>query len=298
MLQVLFLSSMKKIVSLKKELIQDQQNEINAYHIYSRLSKKTKNEHNSKILKSIASDEKKHYELLKNYTKKDLKPSKTKIFIYIFLARLLGFTFALKLLENGEQKAQDTYMAIGESYPELKEITRDEEKHERELIDMINEERLEYMGSVVLGLNDALVELTGALAGFTFALQNTRIIGVLGLITGIAASLSMGASEYLSSKHEEQKNAGKAAGYTSMAYVITVFLLILPFFIVTDHFMSLIFTIIIAILIIAIFNYYISVAKDLSFKRRFLEMAGISLGVAAASFLIGVLVKTTLGVGI
>jgi VIT1/CCC1 family predicted Fe2+/Mn2+ transporter len=284
--------------SLQKELFQDQQNEIDAYHIYNTLAEKTKKKHNKKILKSIASDEQNHYNLIKQYTKTDLKPDKKKIFFYIILARLLGFTFALKLLENAEQKAQDTYKKIGDSYPQLKQITRDEEEHERELINMMNEDRLDYMGSVVLGLNDALVELTGALAGFTFALQNARIIGILGLITGISASLSMGASEYLSASHEHHKNAGKAAGYTATAYVVTVFFLILPFMLSLNAFISLGATLGIAIVIIAVFNYYVAVAKDFSFKKRFLEMAGISLGVAAISFLIGVLVKSTLGVGL
>jgi vacuolar iron transporter family protein len=284
--------------ALYKELLQDQQNEIDAFHIYSSLAEKSKKNQNETILQSIATDEKRHYDLLKQYTKRELKPKKLKIFFFIFLSRLLGFTFALKLLENAEQNAQDTYKRIGESYPKLKQITRDEENHERELIDMMNEDRLSYIGSVVLGLNDALVELTGALAGFTFALQNSQIIGVLGLITGISASLSMGASEYLSASHEKQKNAGKAAGYTATAYVITVFLLILPFLLISEAFISLIITLLIAILIIAMFNYYVAVAKDFSFKKRFFKMAGISLGVAGVSFLIGILVKLTLGVGI
>ena len=281
---------------LYKELIQDQQNEIDAYHIYTRLSQKTKKTGNAKILKSIASDELQHYTILKQYTKKEIKPNTLKIKFFVFLARVLGFTFALKLLENAEVKAQDTYKKIGESYPKLKEITRDEEKHERELIDMMNEERLTYVGSVVLGLNDALVELTGALAGFTFALQNGEIIGVLGLITGISASLSMGASEYLSASHEKQKNAGKAALYTGTAYLVTVFFLILPFLLMDNPFYSLSSTLLIAIVIIALFNYYIAVAKDFSFKKRFIEMAAISLGVAMISFIIGILVKSYLGV--
>ena len=288
----------KASAPLQKEILHDQQNEIDAFYIYSTLAGKTSNTHNAKILSSIASDEKNHYNILKNYTKKELNPKRLKIFLYIVLARVLGFTFALKLLENAEQNAQDTYKKIGESYPELKSITRDEEQHERDLIDMINEERLSYIGSVVLGLNDALVELTGALAGFTFALQDAQIIGVLGLITGIAASLSMGASEYLSATHEHQKNAGKAAGYTATAYVVTVMVLILPFLLLSDAFVSLVITIFLAILIIAVFNYYVAVAKDFSFKKRFIEMASISLGVAGISFLIGVLVKSTLGVGL
>ena len=60
-----------------------------------------------------------------------------------------------------------------------------------------------YTGSIVLGLNDALVELTGALAGLTLALQDTKLIALTGSITGIAAALSMGASEYLSTKSED-----------------------------------------------------------------------------------------------
>jgi VIT1/CCC1 family predicted Fe2+/Mn2+ transporter len=57
-------------------------------------------------------------------------------------------------------------------------------------------------------------------------------------------------------------------------------------------------TLVIAILIILCFTFYISVAQDLPFKRRFFEMAGISLGVSAISFVIGYLVKGFLGVDV
>jgi VIT1/CCC1 family predicted Fe2+/Mn2+ transporter len=52
------------------------------------------------------------------------------------------------------------------------------------------------------------------------------------------------------------------------------------------------------VLIIAVFTYYISVAKDEPLRRRFLEMAGVSLGVAAFSFLVGLLLRTVLGVDV
>jgi VIT1/CCC1 family predicted Fe2+/Mn2+ transporter len=57
-------------------------------------------------------------------------------------------------------------------------------------------------------------------------------------------------------------------------------------------------TLVCTVLIIALFNYYISVAKDVPFGRRFFEMAGLSLGVAAFSFLIGLLIRTFLGIDI
>ena len=144
----------------------------------------------------------------------------------------------------------------------------------------------------MLGLNDALVELTGALAGYTLALQNTRLIAVVGLITGIAAAMSMAASQYLAVKTENHGHKpGRSALYTGTAYLVTVLLLIAPFFIFTNHFLCLGFTVAIALLIIAGFNYYIARANKLSFFARFLEMAGISLGVALVSFVIGYLIR-------
>lgn len=214
------------------------------------------------------------------------------------IAETLGLTFSLKLLEKGEEKATSAYQAIIANFPELKQVLEDEEEHERELIGLINEERLNYMGSIVLGLNDALVELTGALAGYTFAIQNSRVIALIGLITGISASFSMAASEFLSKKQEKEENALKSSIYTGIAYIITVSLLILPFLLLPNHFLNLGLSVLMAILIILGFNFYISVAKDLPFKKRFLEMAGISLGVTAISFGIGWAVRTFLGLEI
>jgi len=51
-----------------------------------------------------------------------------------------------------------------------------------------------------------------------------------------------------------------------------------------------------AVIIIAVFNYYISVAKGESFRERFLEMAGLSLSVAVFSFGIGYLIRMWLGI--
>lgn len=284
----------------KNQLLISQKSEITEYFIYLRLSKSLKNERNKKALKDIAADELKHYNFWKKYTEKDVKPDKWKMFKYFWIAKIFGLTFGVKLMEKGERKAQVNYNEIAKQIPQAKGIIADEEKHEQELINMhIQEERMRYVSSVVLGLNDALVELTGALAGFTFAIQKTRLIALVGLITGIAASFSMAASEYLSTKSEESsRNPLKSSFYTGSAYFLTVILLVLPYFILKNYLFCLALTIIIALLIIMIFNYYIAVAKDLSFKKRFLEMAAISLGVAAFSFLIGYIIRVLFGIEI
>jgi len=95
-------------------------------------------------------------------------------------------------MESIEKRAQRADPAMLVAIPEYAGIVANEEKHELELIALIDEERLKYIGSVVLGLNDALIEFTGTLAGLTFALRNTQIIAVAGLIMGIAASLLYG----------------------------------------------------------------------------------------------------------
>ncbi|UJG42787.1 MAG: VIT1/CCC1 transporter family protein [Candidatus Heimdallarchaeum endolithica] len=267
-----------------------QKDEATANLIYTKISVKEKNSHNKEILRKIAEEEKKHYEILKSYTKTDVHPNRFTIFLYSLISIIFGITFLVKLLERGEDKAQENYRVFYEKYPPILPIIEDEENHEIELISMIDEERLNYMGSIVLGLNDALVELTGALAGFTFAIKTGSLIALTGLITGISAALSMGASEYLSSKTEGDINAKKSAIYTGFTYLITVFLLIIPFFLLQNQFISLAITLSVAILIIAVFNYYISVTNDEKFIKKFLEMAVISLGVTLISFGIGYLI--------
>ena len=162
---------------------------------------------------------------------------------------------------------------------------------------MIDEEKIEHVGSMVLGLNDALVEITGALAGLTFTFQNTRMIGVAGFMTGIAASLSMSASEYLSQRSEGlSKNPVKASLYTGIAYILTVLLLIIPYFLLDNYYLALGITIIDAALVVFIFSLFLSIVKELSFKRMFTEILLISLGIAAVSFFIGWLARGLLHV--
>jgi VIT1/CCC1 family predicted Fe2+/Mn2+ transporter len=282
--------------SLRKAILTAQRSEITEHFIYQKLAQSTKDPHNSEILKRISGDELAHYNFWKKYTGEDVKPCELKIWAYYLISRIFGITFGIKLMESGEGQAQKTYENISRSVPAAESVIEDEEKHERQLIDLIDEERLRYVGSMVLGLNDALVELTGALAGLTFALQNTRVTAMVGLITGIAASLSMAASEYLSTKTEEHKNPLKASVYTGFAYVITVLFLIFPYLILTDLYLCLGVTILNAIIVIFIFTFYVSVAKDIPFKKRFLEMALISLGVAALTFTISFVIRTFLNI--
>lgn len=276
-----------------------QKGEITEHLIYTKIAATTPDSHNREVLTRIAGEELAHYGIWKRYTKCDVAPDTLKVWFYYLIARLLGLTFAIKLMEGVEKQAQSADQAIPFTIPEISGILKNEEVHERELIALIDEERLKYVGSVVLGLNDALVEFTGTLAGLTFAIQNTQIIAVVGLVMGVAASLSMGASEYLSQRSDGgPTDPIKASVYTGITYIVTVALLILPFLLFSSPYIALMFTLLAAIVVIFVFTFYVSVAKDLPFYRRFAEMAAISLGIAAISFLIGIAIRVVLNVNI
>lgn len=290
---------------MMKRLERMQIRELTDHYVYLKLAKRQKNEHNRQILTKIAKDEISHYHFWANVTKKEFKPNRFQLWFYYVISLIFGLTFGVRLMERGEVKTQNQYRDLVGKVDNIERLIQDEEEHEDQLIDALNEEKLNYIGSMVLGLNDALVELTGTLAGLTFALADAKIVGFSGLIMGIAASLSMASSEYLSKKQEESgKDALKSAIYTGVAYIITVVLMILPYLLISTDFtfaiaglqiygiyISLLITILVVILIILVFNFYISVAKNLNFRRRFVEMITISLGVALLSFLVGYLVK-------
>ena len=285
----------EKALSIIKKM---QQNELTESVIYSEIAAFAKGEENKKTLIRLSDEEKAHYEIWKTYTGTSMKPQKLKVFKYKLLALIFGFTFAVKLMENGEGNAQKEYAVLFDEVEESHHIKQQEEEHEEALLRMLDEERLQYVGSMVLGMNDALVELTGSLAGFTFAMQNTRLIALSGLIMGISATFSMASSEFLAAKSEGRSDALKSCSYTGIAYLITVALLILPYLLFTNeqYITALIAMLVTVILIIAGFTYYISVAKGEKFKPKFLEMSLISIGVAVISFFVGAVAKKFLGV--
>lgn len=289
----------KKPISpeVRQQLIHAQREEITEYHIYRRLAEHVRDEKNREVLNRIANDELKHYKMWAAYTNKEVSPSYWEVRKYYWISKVFGLTFGLKLMEKGEEKAQINYDLIASEVPEAKEVSDDENKHEKELLELIEEEHLKYMGSIVLGLNDALVEILGTLAGLTFALQNTKLVALAGIVTGIAGALSMSSSEYLSNKAEGKEDlAIKSSVFTGIAYVIAVVFLVAPYLIFTSPFVALLVALFDSILIVFLFTYYISVANDQPFRKRFTEMVVLSTVVGLISFGLGYLVRILFGI--
>ena len=156
-----------------------------------------------------------------------------------------------------------------------------------------------YLDAVILGLNDALVELTGALAGFTIALHSSQLIILAGITTGVAAILSMTASEFLAKEAENRQNNSYFAAFcTGAAYLITTAILLLPFFVFPKPLTALLFSFIFAALIIIAFTYKGSKIRHSSFMRNCLQMLIITFSVSALSFFISWLAKTWWGIDV
>lgn len=281
----------------EKKIITAQKTEITEHFIYERLSQSIKGERNREILRSISEDELKHHDLCNYYTCIEVKPSRFKIWLYYVISRIFGITFGLKLMERGEDKAHAAYQLLAKTIPEVENVVLDEERHGNELIDLIDDERLEYSSDIVRGLNVALVEITGALAGFTFALQDKNLVLTAGLIIGITVSLSTTSTEYIATKSSTSvKSPLKSAFYAWLANIVAVAFLLLPYIIFSNIYLALGLMIFDAVIVIFILTFYLSVARDTSIIRMFLEMTTVSLGIAALAFGIGFLAREFLHV--
>ena len=278
---------------MEKEFSKFQKDELFSCHLYKELSK----EINQKVLKELALQEKKHYNLLKSITKKELSlgfVDNFKIFVLKFLSKLLGAKFIIKLLEKGEEKDIKKYEELMEKCKDekvkvvLSEILEDEKKHEKKLIELLRDKRVENLDVIVLGMNDALVELTGAVIGFTGLFNDNLRVALAGLVTGLAASLSMAASSYLSKKAEKNntKFALQAALYTGISYSLTVLIIVFPFFLVKSK-LAVFWSLANVLLVIGFYAFYYSIVKEVNFKKEFISMALISLGVSLISYVLG-----------
>jgi len=285
----------------KRTILRFMQNEITEHHVYLKLAARCKGK-NRDLLSKIAEDELRHYQQFRLITDQDIGPRRFKIFAYILLSRLLGITFAMKLMETGEVMAEAAYEKLLHEMPDIARIIEEEARHEKMLLGGIEEESLGYFSSVVLAVNNALQEFTGIAVGLTFAMQDSRAVANTVLISGLAASLAMAASEYLSQKAEGKleghgKRAVKAAVLTGIAYLIIVLLIVMPFYLVPGHFAALAITLGLVFVVITLFAFFMAVVKEMRFPRLFAEILILACVVVSASFGIGLAARHFLGAG-
>jgi len=224
-----------------------------------------------------------------------------RVLVALIMALLFGATVTIKILERKEVETVQRYRSVlkyfdGAQRRELESIIEDEIKHENILMEKIGEERIKYLGFIVLGLSDAIIEISGIHAGTLGVYEDTVKAGIAGLIAGIAASMAMAAAAYAQAKQGGLGRPGTSAMYTGIAYFLTAVILAIPYFIVHQIFIAFAISIALSIVILAYISTYGSVLYNRSYLREITETTLIILGVSAALYLIGGVVAEFLGI--
>lgn len=280
------------------------QNELTEHIIYGRLAAREKNPENKALLEKMSIQEKEHYELWKKISPgTDVEPRRLSVFIFDAMRSVLGVTFTTKFLETHETKAVQEYQAILETLPPeykpyLERIIEEEKSHERSLLSQIKEKRIAYLSFIVLGLADAIVEITGVHAGFLGVTGSTLVAGVSGIIVGFAAAISMASAAYLQAKQDVERSALVSAVSTGLAYIMSVILLALPYFWLDSMIPAFLASVGVGILLIGGFTYYGAVVFERKFWHEFLEAAGLMLGTAIATYFVGKIVGSVFNVDV
>lgn len=284
-------------MSVFKDMCRD---EYESYHIYRVLSRAPFVGKGIKaVLVKASSDEYGHYLFWKSVSG-DCGSSLVllKAFIYLIMLYMFGLTIVLRIVESKETYAIKDYKALAETRKDfaeqLNKIILDEERHESEFMSSIDEKRIKYIGSITLGISDALIELTGVYTGALGVFNNTLSAGIMGILTGVAASLSMGAASYNQARQEGRVNPALSAVYTMAAYIVVTLLLALPYLLLPSIEQAFVAMFALCLGIIAYLSAYIAILQERRFIREFLESAGLMLSVSLFLYFLGSLIRSRL----
>jgi VIT1/CCC1 family predicted Fe2+/Mn2+ transporter len=274
------------------------------HRVYSYLAKIEKNEERKKILENFGKMEHEHYIFWKSLMKKEMKDSSLdniRIKLFILFKYIFGLIFTIKLMERNEKRVIEEYKKLlnkfeGETKQKLELIIKDEIEHENFWMNQMKDETTRYLGFIILGLADAIIEITGVHAGFLGVTASTIIAGIAGLVVGISASLAMASAAYLQAKQDEGSNPRISAIYTGVFYILAAVALATPYFMTHDMLVAFLSSLVIAVMLIGFFNFYSSVIFERKFAKEFLTSTIIILVTASISFIVGEFLGNIFGI--
>lgn len=264
------------------------------YVVYRALARVERNPQRRVVLEKLAEQEWRHFEFWSEVA--EVKPAAWRVGLYayllVLLRFLLGVTFVVKLLERNEREVIARYRSVerlfvGERLERLRRIIEEEESHEEAFIAQLDETLVKYMGALVLGLADAIVEITAAHAGALGSTNSTIVAGVVGLIVGVGASISMASASFLQTKHEVGKSPVVAALVTGVGYMVAVAFMSLPFFLTHDIYVAFVASIAVAIALAFVLTFQAAVYAGRDFRFEFIQTVGLLLGTAMFTYLLG-----------
>jgi VIT1/CCC1 family predicted Fe2+/Mn2+ transporter len=277
----------------RRDLVRYCEDEYTDHLVYARLAGRERNGARREVLEQLSRHEAEHYafwqEAIPGYTP---RPRRFLLGLVVLLRYLFGITFAIKFLERHEKATIEEYRRIRPRFDaqegaRLDRMIEDEEEHERFFIGQIDEGVVKYLGFIVLGLADAIIEITGVHAGFLGVTSSTTMAGVAGLIVGFAAAISMATAAYLQAKQSTERNPVTSALLTGASYILAVVLLALPYFTTDRMLLAFLASLAAALTLTAYFTFYSTILFERRFAREFLESAALTLGTAVATYWFG-----------
>ena len=184
-----------------------------SYELYSKLERIERNKQLKRKLKELKELDVKHIKVWTeiyaelNISAKE-NANKIELFLFVLLRRLFGSGLTLSVINSLENRKVSDLSKIFDVIPD-----KQKEKVVNYLVEELYQERilkkeswesgvLSHIRDVVFGMNDGLVEVLAAVAGFTGAIHNNLLIAVAGTIVGLSGTISMAVGAYLSSKSE------------------------------------------------------------------------------------------------
>jgi VIT1/CCC1 family predicted Fe2+/Mn2+ transporter len=268
------------------------------YTLYDRLSKTVSSDSPfAGVLAELSATEHGHYEFWKKYVPgEEPNLGKLKLYWILFLRRFFGLTFATRYLDRHESSVVKEYQGLAELIPEgdraaFEAMVADEKEHEKAFALKVESSAVRYIAFVVLGLADALVEISGIHAGWLGLFDKTEIAGLAGVIAGGAASLAMASAAFAQAKQGFQGSARLSAVYTGVSYFITAVILATPYFLTSNMLLALGSSLTLAVVILAITTWYSVVIQQKVFLKDFVEILAILFATTIVVFALGAFVS-------
>ena len=268
------------------------------YTLYERLSRTVDSQSPfNVVLKELSATEHKHFEFWRKYVPgEEPKLSKLKLYWILFLRRFFGLTFATRYLDRHESNVVKEYQGLAKLIPDsdkaaYDEMVADEKDHEKAFAMKVESSAVRYISFVVLGLADALVEISGIHAGWLGLFEKTEIAGLAGVIAGGAASLAMASAAFAQAKQGFQGSARLSAVYTGVSYFITAIILATPYFLTSNMILALGASLTLAVVILAITTWYSIVIQEKPFFKDFVEILAILFATTILVFVLGAVVS-------
>jgi vacuolar iron transporter family protein len=288
--------------TLKKVARVRMSDEWSDYTLYDRLSRTVKPDSPfAGILKTLSATEHGHFQFWRKYVPgEEPKLAKLKLYWILFLRRFLGLTFATRYLDRHEENVVKEYQGLSSLIPQsdipaFEAMVADEREHEKAFAMKVESSAVRYISFVVLGLSDALVEISGIHAGSLGFYARTEIAGLAGVIAGAAASLAMASAAFAQAKQGGFEGSARlSALYTGVSYFVTAIILATPYFLTRNMAYAISTSLSFAVIILVITTWYGVVIQEKKFFKDFAEILAILFGTTLALYVFGFLVHGAL----